>query len=123
MLIDINSETIGWYVIFYDFAYLLLSNLSIKKKLFSDPTEDDMKRYFQVGSVAAYPHCVMMKLHYSISHALDKCLAILEKEDGSMIKHRRRSKKIDNYHHLKESIIDIHDDEYETGGFDGVHFR
>jgi len=92
-------------------------------KLFSDPTEDDMKRYFQVGSVAAYPHCVMMKLHYSISHALDKCLAILEKEDGSMIKHRRRSKKIDNYHHLKESIIDIHDDEYETGGFDGVHFR
>ena len=33
-------------------------------QLFGDQTLDDMNRYFQGGSVAAYQHVQMMRLHY-----------------------------------------------------------
>ena len=42
-----------------------------------------MKRYFQRGSVAAYQHVTMLKLHYKIAHALDECLPTLEELDES----------------------------------------
>merc|ERR1712194_69843 len=51
--------------------------------LFAQQSVDDMRRYFQGGSVAAYQHVAMLKLHYKIAHALDECLASLELEDSS----------------------------------------
>lgn len=36
----------------------------------------------------------MMKHHYSLSHALDECLALLEDEDGSLTKPRRRHSQL-----------------------------
>ncbi|KAL7580584.1 hypothetical protein ACA910_003705 [Epithemia clementina (nom. ined.)] len=47
-------------------------------KLFSDPTVQDLKRYFQAGEVAAYEHAELIKLHFSISDALEDCIAKLE---------------------------------------------
>ena len=103
-------------------------------KLFTDQTVDDMKRYFQGGSVAAYQHVAMLKLHYKIAHALDECLATLEEMDDSPNDppRRRRSQlmlkqsKSQTLHFAKlstprsESTIATVDDEYERGGFDGV---
>jgi len=60
-------------------------------KLFSSPSADDMHRFFQAGRVAAYQHCAMMKLHYSIGQAFEECLAALEEDDSSMNKTRRSS--------------------------------
>ena len=59
-------------------------------KLFTDQTVDDMKRYFQGGSVAAYQHVAMLKLHYKISHALDECLASLEFDEAPDDRPRRK---------------------------------
>lgn len=36
-----------------------------------------MKRKFQTGSVAAYQHAVMIRLHYRIADTIDECLARL----------------------------------------------
>lgn len=47
-------------------------------KLFSNPTLPFLKQCFQVGSIAAYRHCAMMKSQYGVSHAIDECLATLE---------------------------------------------
>jgi hypothetical protein len=47
-------------------------------KLFKDPSLDEVKRYFQEGSVAAYGHMPMISLHYLIADALDECIAKLE---------------------------------------------
>jgi hypothetical protein len=47
-------------------------------KLFTDPTLDELERYFQEGAVAAYGHFPMISLHYSIADALDECIAKLE---------------------------------------------
>jgi hypothetical protein len=47
-------------------------------KLFSNPTLRDLEIYLQRGSAAVYPHCAMIKLHYSIADALDECLSKLE---------------------------------------------
>ncbi len=49
-----------------------------------------MKRYFQGGSVAAYQHIAMLKLHYKIAHALDECLARLEYDEAPNEPPRRR---------------------------------
>ncbi len=62
----------------------------MNKQLFSDPSLPFLEKCFKLGSVAAYQHCAMMKYHYSVSHALDECLALLEEEDGSLTKPRRR---------------------------------
>ncbi len=51
-------------------------------QLFCNPSLPFLKKCFQVGRVAAFKHCAMMKLHYSVSNTLDECLAILEGEDG-----------------------------------------
>lgn len=59
-------------------------------KLFSDPSQTDLRRYFQVGMVSAYRHCAMMHLHYSIACALDECIAILEGERTFSQSRRRR---------------------------------
>ena len=40
-----------------------------------------MKRYFQGGSVAAYQHVAMLKLHYKIARVLDEGLASLEYDE------------------------------------------
>lgn len=47
-------------------------------KLFSNPTLPFLEQCFQVGSIAAYRHCAMMKLHYGVSHAIVDCIATLE---------------------------------------------
>lgn len=59
-------------------------------QLFSNPSLPFLNKCFQVGSVAAYQHCQLMKMHYTVANALDECLAILENEDGVFIKPRRR---------------------------------
>jgi hypothetical protein len=63
----VGSTTIVPQVSFRDFF-----------KLFSDPTLDDLYRYFQAGSVAAYEHIAMIKLHYSLVDVLDECIQKLE---------------------------------------------
>ena len=50
-----------------------------------------MKRFFQAGRVAAYQHIAMMKQHYSLAHALEECLAILEEDQNTTNRTRRRS--------------------------------
>ena len=54
-------------------------------RIIKDATHDDMKHYFQGGSVSAYHHIVMIKLHYRISHTLDECLAILENDQNQKL--------------------------------------
>jgi len=116
--------------------------------LFSPATLPFLEKCFQNGSVAAYQNCAMMKLHYSVFRALEECLAILEEEDGSFIKQRRRRSQISSIelksikdksrltgakaYSLNTSALPCgsddsteassrHDDEYECGGFDGVN--
>jgi len=60
-------------------------------RLFSDPKDDDLERYFQGGRIAAYEHTAMIKLHYSIADALDECVARLEKGTRGHTSIRRRS--------------------------------
>lgn len=98
----------------------------------------------------------MMKHHYRVAHALDECLALLEDEDGSLIKPRRRlsqlASSLSSFNpkvhvmlanleerqrekgysinasvlpHANKNTDDTddsteHDDECESGGFDGV---
>lgn len=52
------------------------------RMLFAEQSVDDMRRYFQGGSVAAYQHVAMLKLHYRIAHALDECLASLDLDES-----------------------------------------
>jgi hypothetical protein len=86
-----------------------------------------------------------MKHHYRVAHALDECLAVLEEEDGSLTKPRRRLSQLAsningrlgvnglearqrakgfsiNTSVLPDDTDDstAHDDECESGGFDGV---
>jgi len=56
-------------------------------RLFSDPKLDQLYKYFQIGSVAAYEHTAMIKLHYSLVDVLDECIDKLERESGK----KRRS--------------------------------
>eukprot|EP00557_Chaetoceros_sp_GSL56_P001704 CAMPEP_0176502854 /NCGR_PEP_ID=MMETSP0200_2-20121128/15005_1 /TAXON_ID=947934 /ORGANISM="Chaetoceros sp., Strain GSL56" /LENGTH=903 /DNA_ID=CAMNT_0017902013 /DNA_START=281 /DNA_END=2992 /DNA_ORIENTATION=- len=71
--------------------------------LFSNPTLPFLKKCFQVGHVATYKHCAMMKLHYSVSDALDECLIIMEKEDGvSSSKPRRRLNQLAKLQYYQE---------------------
>lgn len=46
--------------------------------LFSDPTVKSMYRYLQGGTVAAYQHAAMIRLHYRIADALDECIDKIE---------------------------------------------
>mmetsp|Transcript_24265 Transcript_24265/g.50332 ORF Transcript_24265/g.50332 Transcript_24265/m.50332 type:complete len:920 (+) Transcript_24265:174-2933(+) len=109
--------------------------------LFSAQSLDDMKRYFQGGSVAAYQHVAMLKLHYKIAYALDECLATLEHDEAPSNLHRRRSQLLMNQSSkpgglnfatlssTKENLSSeldsstpsssLCDNDYE-GGFDGV---
>lgn len=118
---------------------LMIEYLHLLKfiKLFSAQSLDDMKRYFQGGSVAAYQHVAMLKLHYKIAYALDECLASLEHDEApSNLLRRKRSQLVMpgglNFATLsstKENLPSEHesstpssslcDNEYE-GGFDGV---
>ncbi len=93
-----------------------------------------MNRYFQGGSVAAYQHIALMKLHYKIARSLDDCLARLEYDEAPNSPPRRRlSQSLSNISPLsntgKNSLFRmltdvsdgfISDDEHEKGGFDGV---
>ena len=124
--------------------------------LFSDPTSSYLNKCFQLGSIAAYQHCSMMKHHYRVAHALDECLALLEEEDGSLTKPRRRLSQLASSMHGMKHVANLeerqrekgysinasvllsynhhngdsgddtddstteHDDECESGGFDGV---
>jgi len=58
--------------------------------LFDNQSNDDMRRYFQGGAVAAYQHVAMLKHHYKIAHALDECLASLEFDEAPKAPPRRR---------------------------------
>ena len=106
-----------------------------------------MKRYFQGGSVAAFQHVAMLKLHLKISRALDECLASLEYDEDPMEPTRRRRSQLlmeksigGGLHFTKldskttteiqpistassatsvsEGIVS--DDEHEMGAFDGI---
>lgn len=90
-------------------------------KLFVNQKISDLERYFQGGTVAAYQHIAMIRLHYRIANALDECLAVLEQSDGTASsKPRRRSVMLEKKNAPKRSSIvqAENDDEYEYG-FDG----
>lgn len=63
--------------------------------LFSDPSISSLQRYFQVGSVAAYQHAAMIRLHYRIADTIDECLEKLgageSRAKGNTIKPSRRA--------------------------------
>jgi hypothetical protein len=82
--------------------------------LFSDPTYDDLLRYYQAGSIAAYEHVAMIRLHFSISDALDDCIAKLE---GTYDKtsSRRPVYTLDAGHVEKQEIIDEAQPSHNTG--------
>ena len=101
--------------------------------LFTNPSLRYLKRCFQGGSVAAYQKIAMMKSHYSIAHALDECLATLEAIDGPSDKRRRRDSLVKKRQvevsmrhaglinvHENSALVPALDDEYESGGFDGM---
>lgn len=112
-------------------------------QLFGDQTLEDMNRYFQGGSVAAYQHVQMMRLHYRLAHALDECLALLELDETpkqsvmpprrrrSQLMLKQRSQKVvsttpgGSLHftvldtEITPSSTATEDDEMENGGFDG----
>mmetsp|Transcript_37495 Transcript_37495/g.44730 ORF Transcript_37495/g.44730 Transcript_37495/m.44730 type:complete len:541 (+) Transcript_37495:1-1623(+) len=77
-------------------------------KLFSNPSLPFLKQCFQVGSVAAYRHCAMMKSHYGVSHAIDECLATLEEPVHSSVStpKRRTSKKVSWRSHSLKKIVE-----------------
>jgi hypothetical protein len=50
---------------------------------------DDLYRYFQAGSVAAYEHTVMIKLHYSLVDILDDCIQRLDQDNNNGKKRRQ----------------------------------
>lgn len=52
-------------------------------QLFTNPTEKSLKRWEHGGRIAAYGHATMVKLHNSISDALDECLKRLEAQDNT----------------------------------------
>jgi hypothetical protein len=70
------------------FALQLRLSLINLLQLFSDPHLDDLYRYFQAGSVAAYEHISMIKLHYSLVDIMDECIQKLE--EGAEKKRRPR---------------------------------
>ena len=91
-------------------------------KLFVNQKISDLERYFQGGTVAAYQHIAMIRLHYRIANALDECLAVLEQSDGTASsKPRRRSVMLEKKNAPKRSSVvqAENDDEYEYG-FDGT---
>lgn len=58
-------------------------------KLFRDPTLNELYNYFQGGSVAAYEHVAMIKLHYSIADELDDCVQKLGTGNKGLVMRRR----------------------------------
>jgi predicted acylesterase/phospholipase RssA len=78
-------------------------------KLFSNPTESDLVRYFQGGAIAAYEKTAMIKLHYEIADALDECLEMLDHagEPHAPVKPRTSL--------LREKIKTLQELEGETG--------
>ena len=90
-------------------------------KLFVNQTVGDLQRYFQGGSVAAYQHIAMIRLHYRIANALDECLAELEQSDGTAsTKPRRRSVMLEMKNAPKRtSVVEAADDDEYEYGFDG----
>lgn len=96
--------------------------------LFSNPSLAFLRRCFQGGAVAAYQKIAMMKAHYSIAHALDECLAILEEGDNAASNRRRqvllqrRKSRVTGQQLVDDSSsnsVSELDDEYEVG-FDGI---
>jgi predicted acylesterase/phospholipase RssA len=49
-------------------------------RLFSDPKLEEIYHYYQNGSVAAYEHLAVIKLHYKLADLMDECIDALEKE-------------------------------------------
>jgi len=81
-----GSTTIVPQVVFQDYF-----------QLFTNPSLRLLQRCFQAGSVAAYQHIAMIKLHYRTAHALEECLAMLERADvdnEDLLKPRRRRSQL-----------------------------
>jgi hypothetical protein len=47
-------------------------------RLFSDPKLEEIYHYYQNGSVAAYEHLALIKLHYKLADLMDECIGALE---------------------------------------------
>lgn len=86
----------------------MFSSFSLSFQLFSNPTLPFLKQCFQVGSVAAYRHCAMMKSHYGVSHAIDECLATLEEPSHNSVStpKRRTSKKVSWQSHSLKNFVE-----------------
>lgn len=65
----------------------------------SDPSLKDIQRYESVGSVAAYEHCAMIRLHYHIVDALDECLRRLAVSDEGARKVRQQGTSVQQLAH------------------------
>ena len=106
--------------------YTTLHYILFTIQLFSNPTQPFLEKCFQYGSVAAYQHFAMLKHHYSVAHALDECLALLEEEDGSLNKPRRRQSQLLasslQHDHLK-SISKLELDDTRTSRQQKIHRR
>mmetsp|Transcript_6862 Transcript_6862/g.11968 ORF Transcript_6862/g.11968 Transcript_6862/m.11968 type:complete len:217 (+) Transcript_6862:1514-2164(+) len=81
--------------------------------LFSDPSIESLEHYTQVGSVAAYQHAAMIRLHYKTADALDECIDILSgpKEDehpsdSFKVKVNRRA-SFDVNKKIAKALVDI----------------
>ena len=62
--------------------------------MFRNPDKNSLDRYFQAGSVAAYQHAEMVRMHYRIADALDECLEKLghvERRTAKVVKAGRRA--------------------------------
>lgn len=92
----VGSTTIVPQVSFFDYFWvrspLTIPKLTARVQLFADPKLEHLYRYYQGGSVAAYEHLSMIKLHYKLVDVIDECIETLESDlPGTKRSRRRRS--------------------------------
>jgi hypothetical protein len=63
--------------------------------LMSDPPEVELHHYVKGGAIAAYEHIKMIQKHYSISNAIEECVAKLESSKRQASNAQRRSNGAD----------------------------
>jgi len=98
----------------------IVPNVSISDYfcLFSNPSLPFLQKCSKAGQVAAFKHCAMMKLHYSVSNALDKCLAMIESDDASTSKPSRKISKLAKVHYYQElSKLEVNNEELRKEGY------
>ena len=77
--------------------------------LFSDPTTPQVERCLKVGTVAAYEHAAMIRLHYRIADTIEECLQKLGIGDSSKKAKPSRRASYEINAQIANAVAHIHD--------------